>query len=520
MEEIDSIIFFSLKGIGCNFSENETSLSNLSQETFIKAVIMCLRKIQPTLKLSNTIPRSMSARYQFGITVAEACKNVGYKSDIGYQTILYGSIVDVRRILMYLIENLPKETENIVESKSKRYTIIKTLKQSFHNEKDEPTVLQLPCHPFVSVSLETGITVPGFERNCSPAEWRHFCINELKFITEQLSDLKYLIPSIITLNKRQLLHIYRDRKNDHASCEENVSTNKLLQKHEYSTTSHNVSINKNFNINFNSSNKNDKQIENQMSDLENLLVENDTIKKAIGKQTLKYTIQKSELELLQKNILILEKSSNIIHNPEIIQKLKSKIETFPEKMEKMKNKWNLYEGEQKSILTNIKEKIAKKKINNDKLLHEVEKLRLQTIFEEIKKKEDLIKLCKTEFESKSNYNSRSSYTQRILEIITNIGKQKKDINKNLYDTRLVQKDINTLDGKVERCFISIDELIFKVAKKDDTIRKCYKLLAAIHANSSSIVQSVKQTGAIRREIKDLEEQNFLSFVLNISRNLC
>ncbi|XP_050528552.1 coiled-coil domain-containing protein 22 isoform X4 [Daktulosphaira vitifoliae] len=458
MEEIDSIIFFSLKGIGCNFSENETSLSNLSQETFIKAVIMCLRKIQPTLKLSNTIPRSMSARYQFGITVAEACKNVGYKSDIGYQTILYGSIVDVRRILMYLIENLPKETENIVESKSKRYTIIKTLKQSFHNEKDEPTVLQLPCHPFVSVSLETGITVPGFERNCSPAEWRHFCINELKFITEQLSDLKYLIPSIITLNKRQLLHIYRDRKNDHASCEENVSTNKLLQKHEYSTTSHNVSINKNFNINFNSSNKNDKQIENQMSDLENLLVENDTIKKAI------------------------------------------------EKMEKMKNKWNLYEGEQKSILTNIKEKIAKKKINNDKLLHEVEKLRLQTIFEEIKKKEDLIKLCKTEFESKSNYNSRSSYTQRILEIITNIGKQKKDINKNLYDTRLVQKDINTLDGKVERCFISIDELIFKVAKKDDTIRKCYKLLAAIHANSSSIVQSVKQTGAIRREIKDLEEQ--------------
>ncbi|XP_050528553.1 coiled-coil domain-containing protein 22 isoform X5 [Daktulosphaira vitifoliae] len=428
MEEIDSIIFFSLKGIGCNFSENETSLSNLSQETFIKAVIMCLRKIQPTLKLSNTIPRSMSARYQFGITVAEACKNVGYKSDIGYQTILYGSIVDVRRILMYLIENLPKETENIVESKSKRYTIIKTLKQSFHNEKDEPTVLQLPCHPFVSVSLETGITVPGFERNCSPAEWRHFCINELKFITEQLSDLKYLIPSIITLNKRQLLHIYRDRKNDHASCEENVSTNKLLQKHEYSTTSHNVSINKNFNINFNSSNKNDKQIENQMSDLENLLVENDTIKKAIGK------------------------------------------------------------------------------INNDKLLHEVEKLRLQTIFEEIKKKEDLIKLCKTEFESKSNYNSRSSYTQRILEIITNIGKQKKDINKNLYDTRLVQKDINTLDGKVERCFISIDELIFKVAKKDDTIRKCYKLLAAIHANSSSIVQSVKQTGAIRREIKDLEEQ--------------
>lgn len=35
---------------------------------------MCLQKIQPTISLSHTIPRSMSARYQYGITVADACK--------------------------------------------------------------------------------------------------------------------------------------------------------------------------------------------------------------------------------------------------------------------------------------------------------------------------------------------------------------------------------------------------------------------------------------------------------------
>jgi len=61
-----------------------------------------------------------------------------------------------------------------------------------------------------------------------------------------------------------------------------------------------------------------------------------------------------------------------------------------------------------------------------------------------------------------HFSFRSSYTQRILEIISNIEKQKKEINKNLNDTRLVQKEINSLDGKVERCFISIDELMFKV----------------------------------------------------------
>lgn len=56
------------------FSENETALTNVSQETFIKAIVMCLQNIQPTINLSHTIPRSMSARYQYGITVADACK--------------------------------------------------------------------------------------------------------------------------------------------------------------------------------------------------------------------------------------------------------------------------------------------------------------------------------------------------------------------------------------------------------------------------------------------------------------
>lgn len=55
-------------------TDDETSLNSIAQETFIKAIIMCLQRIQPTINLPHTIPRSMSARYQYGITVADACK--------------------------------------------------------------------------------------------------------------------------------------------------------------------------------------------------------------------------------------------------------------------------------------------------------------------------------------------------------------------------------------------------------------------------------------------------------------
>lgn len=46
--------------------------------------------------------------------------------------------------------------------------------------------------------------------------------------------------------------------------------------------------------------------------------------------------------------------------------------------------------------------------NNNKLevVYADEKLKLQNIFEDIKKKEDIIKICRNDLESKSNYNSR------------------------------------------------------------------------------------------------------------------
>ncbi|XP_050426844.1 coiled-coil domain-containing protein 22 [Adelges cooleyi] len=505
MEEIDGIIFFTLKGIGCEFSENETSLANMTQENFIKSVIKCLQKIQPSIKISNTIPRSMSARYQYGITVAEACKKVGYKSDIGYQTILYGNIVDMRRILMFLIEKLPKDTENIVELKSRRFAILKTLKESLSSERVKTNILYSPQHPFVSVPLETGISIPGYTRKCTPAEWKNFCVNNLKFITEQPSDLKCLVPSIITLNVSRLLNIYEFKKaNPCASLSQYEETSSNTNVNNVSRKNSEISIAKDSSIFKNVTPKQDSK----SSIIEKLIAEKQNLKQLIVQENSNNKNRKTDLEMLKKKYSVHEKSLNIVNNPVIIDKLKNKIKASPEKLEKMKNKWNLYAVEQKSVISELKEELNKKNANNNRLesVYTNEKLKLQTIFDEIKKKENLIKLCRNDLESKSNYNSRSSYTLRILEIISNIEKQKKEINKNLSDTRLVQKDINSLDGKVERCFILIDELMFKVAKKDETIRKCYKLLAAIHANSSSIVQSVKQTGAIRREIKDLEEQ--------------
>lgn len=102
--------------------------------------------------------------------------------------------------------------------------------------------------------------------------------------------------------------------------------------------------------------------------------------------------------------------------------------------------------------------------------------------------------------------NRSAYTQRILEIINNVRKQRGEIDKVLADTREIQKEINMLTGRLERSFTVADELIFKDAKSNEASRKAYKLLATLHSDCAELVTLVEETGATVREIRDLEEQ--------------
>lgn len=81
--------------------------------------------------------------------------------------------------------------------------------------------------------------------------------------------------------------------------------------------------------------------------------------------------------------------------------------------------------------------------------------------------------------------SRVSYTRRIMEIVGNIQRQKEDIGKILMDMRIVQKEINSLTGRLERVFTVTDEQVYKDARKDEARRTAYKLLASLREVSSS-----------------------------------
>lgn len=124
-----------------------------------------------------------------------------------------------------------------------------------------------------------------------------------------------------------------------------------------------------------------------------------------------------------------------------------------------------------------------------------------------------------EFEKLNKAISRTAYTSRILEIIGNIRKQKSGIDKILQDTRTLQKEINTITGQLDRQFTVTDDLIFRNAKKDEHSKRAYKLLVTLHSDCTELIGLVQETGSIKREIRDLEDQIENEKTRNTATNL-
>lgn len=101
--------------------------------------------------------------------------------------------------------------------------------------------------------------------------------------------------------------------------------------------------------------------------------------------------------------------------------------------------------------------------------------------------------------------ARASYTRRIIEIIGNVKKQNDETKKVLMETKTIQKDINTLYGKIERSFAVSEDIIYREAKLNEWNRKCYKQLALLHTTFDQLLEAVSNVGLHLREIRNLEE---------------
>jgi coiled-coil domain-containing protein 22 len=215
---------------------------------------------------------------------------------------------------------------------------------------------------------------------------------------------------------------------------------------------------------------------------------------------------------LDENYQIRKKTVALIQDaPNNINKLKEDIDNFDNKMKNLENQWVSVKEPLEQEKESIKNELNEKKNEMQIKLNGINSLKeqLNALNVELKSKDNEIKSLTRDYEAlptNKDTNGRQFYTKRILEIVSNIDRQKCEIEKILIETKTIQKEINQLSGKLERIFTSTDELVFKDAKKDESFKRAYKLFININEQYELLMKSIEETSVFVREIRDLEDQ--------------
>eukprot|EP01114_Cavostelium_apophysatum_P018895 TRINITY_DN5939_c1_g1_i1.p1 TRINITY_DN5939_c1_g1~~TRINITY_DN5939_c1_g1_i1.p1 ORF type:complete len:574 (+),score=233.64 TRINITY_DN5939_c1_g1_i1:140-1861(+) len=131
--------------------------------------------------------------------------------------------------------------------------------------------------------------------------------------------------------------------------------------------------------------------------------------------------------------------------------------------------------------------------------HKVEKIKatrqvMKEITDDIKTKEEHYRELLQDYGKLNKEIARNHYTDRIMDIVKNVKKQKVDIDKVLLEIRTLHKEINSTNGTLGRTFTEIDELVFQDAKKDPTAKDAYKYIVAMNEAFKKLIKIVEEVG--------------------------
>ncbi|XP_014117350.1 PREDICTED: coiled-coil domain-containing protein 22 [Pseudopodoces humilis] len=594
MEEVDKILIHSLRQAGTAVPPEVQSVRDLTPELVVEAAVRCLRAVRPALgaPLSPLLPPGISARFRLASDLAAACQELGFGGDVGYQTFLYSSEHDTRRLLLFLVEKLPRdEGERGAEPPGKSGALLRAIGAQIREQLGTPwvpPVCRTPrlqrlqgtshLHPFSTCPLvlpQSGGSPelqeyfggaappvpaqPPLSSQAPPAL--------LETHTAQLSarhdweaewggpGLASRLPPQEYLERKRLrarLRALEPLRQACPPCPQGPSPGPpldpawLQEAFGAGGTGGALPKGSRFTRTQHLTHQQDPQVL-----LQQIQAAAETLQPPKGPEEDPRSRQASEEAALEETLARLEaeiegcrgeiraaqlslsqaeaevrqgrgalggredalrvKARAVELLPDAqnnMAKLQLVVESSSRRIVSLAGQWERHRGPLLAEFRQLRALRDSAQRESSRRLAETRALlqRSRAAAEEARRKETLHAQLVAELEALPRDVSRAVYTQRILEIVGNIRKQKEEIGKILEDTRALQKEINALVGKLERTFSATDELLFKDAKRDEVVRKAYKYLAALHENCAQLIRTIEDTGTIQREIRDLEEQ--------------
>ncbi|EDW69028.1 coiled-coil domain-containing protein 22 homolog [Drosophila virilis] len=507
MDEVDKIIMHQLQQIDDSIEPTD-QLANFTPEQVVRAVSSCLLEINPSMsELPRSLPGgAMAQRFSVATTLAERCKEHGYRGDIGYQIFLYPNAVELRRLLMYLIERLPRERQNLdVAAKSHalsaREQLQREVRKKLSDQLKAPWVPQF-CRSVanrrkqgcscqcIEFKPHLNLNVPGANLAERSKEVQQYFEQLAPNLFQQVDGSSFdLIASV--LHKNDL-----ERWSDQLPKavlgttvpQEDVPPSPLLppvvSSAETTTPAQQLA----------------DKVQELRQQSETLLAQRKTLSASIGALKARESAAAMELERLQAVLKLHERSCLVLAEPEQnVAKLEALLRATEAKRQTLTQQWQDYRSPLLSTLESLKSVKETQQVQSVRLA-------IEQLEQELLAKTQLHNELTLRSANQSQLAPRKEYTRRIHEFIGNIRKQREDIYRVLEDTRQLQKQLNVVAAQLERQFNYTDDLLFQSAKHDLHAKKAYKLLAQLHTHCSELVECVTNTGSVSKEIRELEVQ--------------
>ncbi|XP_024601000.1 coiled-coil domain-containing protein 22 [Neophocaena asiaeorientalis asiaeorientalis] len=557
MEEADRILIHSLRQAGTAVPPDVQTLRAFTTELVVEAVVRCLRVINPAVGsgLSPLLPLAMSARFRLAMSLAQACMDLGYPLELGYQNFLYPSEPDLRDLLLFLAERLPTDaSEDADQPAGDSAILLRAIGSQIRDQLALPWVPPLLRTPKLQ-HLQGSAHQKPFHASrlfmpdlLSRGEPREFQASPLLLpAPAQVPQPAARVASLLECHAIQLCqHTGRDRPRDedwvHRASrlpvqEDTRTQRQRLQKHlaEHlrqtwgrpgppqqardlgellQAWGAGARTGAPKGSRFTHSEKFTFHLEPeaqaaQVSDVPatSRRPEQDTW--AAQEQELESL--REQLEGVNRNIEEVEANMKTLG----ISLVQLVVESSAQRVIHLAGQWEKHRVPLLAEYRHLRKLQDCRELESSRRLAEIQELHqsVRAAAEEARRKEDVYKQLMSELETLPRDVSRLAYTQRILEIVGNIRKQKEEITKILSDTKELQKEINSLSGKLDRTFAVTDELVFKVWGRPGWVRGwggpwalSEPKIAALHENCSQLIQTIEDTGTIMREVRDLEEQ--------------
>jgi len=225
----------------------------------------------------------------------------------------------------------------------------------------------------------------------------------------------------------------------------------------------------------------------------------------LQKETEKTAILKKQFREVKDTIELVK---NAVENT---KELQSSIEGLKSKLIDWQGKWESVRSNLIEEYRTIKFSFSKRE---EELLYKREAIQktraeIKLLVQQSKEKDARYKDLVKNFKEIQSQEKRSTYTAKILALVSTVKKYRVEINSILVDTKIVQKEINALSDTLSRLFADTEQLIFDEVEKekDKATTDSYKSLAKLDTTVKEMVDLISKTGSTQNQTLQLSEKN-------------